>query len=356
MRFRPVAATLALVLLLSGCDEQDPVSERLTIAIGEENEIEITSTVNIFNVGDEKEHQPLRDYVQKVRDDLLAGNDAWSRRFALVEPREERTEIARKDRQLVSFVRSVVTTRPELTRFLFDTPLNVLFLRGDGWEELTISPTSVRSATDRERAMVNAQLDAVANAYVRYTEAMAAFYDYLALHPDRAATCFAAMDDEGKPIEVEKEESELIEAVGKSLGEMGELRNVSPNEVVSLNAASRRVFDPFPADLVVTVPDEIVESAGFQRRDAHTVAVVRHGFWDVFEGFNGRFVSPDILAVAIAAEQEKKEWKLASLADQPRRSSRPSAAEVRSAIAEQLQPLPIYRVRWKVEKRAVIPQ
>lgn len=356
MRLRPSAAALALVLFLAGCDEEDPVSERLTLAIGEENEIEIISTVNIFNVGDDKEHQPLRDYVQKVRDDLLAGNDAWSRRFALVESREERLEIAKKDRQLVSVVRSVVTTRPELTRFLFDTSLNAFFLQGDGWEELSIAATGVRPATDRERAMVNAQLDAIADAYVRYAAAMAAFYDYLSLHPERAATCFAAMDDEGKPIEVEKEESELIEAVGKSLGEMNTLRNVSPNEVFSLNAASRRVFDPFPADLVITVPNEIVESAGFQRRDAHTVAVVRRGFWDVLEAFNGRFVSPDILAIAIDAEQEKKEWKLASLADLPRRASRPTATEVRAAIAEQLQPLPMYRVRWKVEKRAVSAQ
>jgi hypothetical protein len=344
---RLLPSLFCLLLAFAGCSDLDPVTERLALVIGDDDAVEISSTVVIASVSGEPGQAPLRARAQQMRQDLLTGADAWSRRFALLEPTEERYEWRKNGGEVVSVTRSAEIRRADLARFFSDTSLSFSFFQGPAWEELIISAPAPQRPDPAARELMEGALDKAASSYALYAASIDTLYRYLDQHADRAPLLFDAIGD-GPREELSEEEGAMIAAVDRATDAVRELLTVDPGQTLSLQAASRLGYDPFPSDLVITLPGDLIEVDGFEKRDAQTVAVLRRGLWDLFSRFEGKWISPDPLARTIAAQEgEEPEVDFPSLAREPRKSVAPAPADVRAAIEQQLRPATIYRVRWR---------
>ena len=298
------------------------------------------------------DHAPrVRQRLESEARELEEGNDAWSRRIRSADPETQQDLIAREHGRLRRVVRTAGLSEPaSLKEFFRDTDVDVAFAEGEGWAELTITPGRPSRATSMQRAKVSAELDAFSARVAAYAAATQTLYDYLASHPERARVCLGAIfdvkTDEG---ELTDEESTIVTQLSDAITAVVSVLEPDAGEPYTLDEASRLVYDPFPAPMLVSVDGEITERDGYSGDLASALRIPKFSIWSAFAGLEGRWFSPDPALALWRDDLAKtgKPFELEGFLAQPRRSGRaPSAAEVREEIEKRLRPPEAYRVRW----------
>ena len=142
------------------------------------------------------------------------------------------------------------------------------------------------------------------------------------------------------PILSERERS-LTRAIKDALGDLG-------LGAQNLDREFDLVFNPFPAELRVKVPGEVLINESFTKMD-DVLAVKTPDAVGAVAALQGRWITPDPLAVDAGNPDKKKTPGELALAIEslPRRADIVvSASEIAQAMMEKMRPAPRYRVRW----------
>ncbi len=356
MRLR-LATAAAAALLVTACFDP-PVREQIELRFLPHGAYVVSSRVEITEEG--KSGNPaLERRLEALRRDLVAGDDAWTRRFAALAPAVERFGWEKHLGAIQRVQRSAVLDEPEqLAAFFGDTALAVSYTVADGRGELAIVPGPAGGGSRRQRRDMEAALDAWTARIADYLAAAADLYEYLDRRPERArATLGALLEDllsetqRAELAELEPEEREQLDRLGKAMEEVFAVLLVRSGAELSLDELSHLVYDPFPARLVVRLPAPPEEVEGFARGAEGELMVPGLGIWQALRALEGRWLSPDpvLLYVQLRGRGEEAPFDLDSLAARERAAApAPTAAEVRLAIEERLQPASLYRATWPV--------
>lgn len=138
-----------------------------------------------------------------------------------------------------------------------------------------------------------------------------------------------------------------MEAVRDARQEAIEPFDAPAGEAYGPNELSMLVCDPSPAHLTVKLPVAPSETEGFLRFEDGTLHAGGLGFLAPLEGLEGRGTAPDPLFTHLRAVRSLPSGQLdvEPLATLDRRSSAPTAREVREALEARLAPARAYRVR-----------
>ncbi|MDP9361023.1 MAG: hypothetical protein M3P29_06180 [Acidobacteriota bacterium] len=289
-------------------------------------------------------HDRARD--ERLREDILAGRDEWSLRFANASPESERVMFDRAHGELLRAERIARIDTADLQKIFFDVAVSAVVTRGDGWAELAIYPGTSTRATRQLRDDAEKRLHAYSQRAVRYFDAVRAMYAHMNDHPQRAADLFAALfRDAGdpQPSLINDEEHDLVTAVRKTVDAL-----TADEETAALEAEADLVYNPLPARIVVRVPGEPLIVEGFRRGKSGELIAEPPSLLEAIASLEGRWVQPDPLAFAIrpggGGEPDKEAALIAAM---PRRTTAVvGEIEVGDALVEKLRPAPRYRVRW----------
>ena len=350
-----IARTITTILIaapLCGCLEA-PMTERLDIRMLPGGASVVSLRVDIRDAADFADSPKLQQRLSSEARALEEGTDPWSARFKAASPTRERDVRDSTDGRLMRLVRHGRLDAPEdLRAFLHDTGVGVSYGEGEGWEELTILPGRPGRPTSAERERVSSELTAWSADLAAYFAAVEGLYSYLDAHPDRARVCLASIVSKvPEGASLSHEESRLTSAVEDTMGACASILAARPNEEYTLDELSRKVYDPFPAAIRVTVPGKILEREGFSGTGDEPLEIPEASLWSAFTRLEGRFASPD-LAVRMWRQDvggKNAEIDLEALAAERRRAASPSADEIRGAIEGELRAAPVYRVRWVPE-------
>lgn len=355
----PLLAGLALGLLaLAGCFEE-PVTQSMLLQFLPSHTVKVSVRVRIQEPDPASER--LKRRLAETRRELLAGDDAWSRRFSALAPAAERRTWEKTLGEVAGVTHQALLDDPEaLGRFFEDTALEVSWREPEGERaELEIRAFPPAGATAHERAAVDRALTDWPAALARYFAALARLYDSLEDHPERATACLGGVlrDDLDEATatalaELTAEEETLVDGVRDAMKDVAGVLVVAETEASSLDEMSHRVYDPFPAKLTVRVPGPILEVEGFTRAaTGDTAGATLHargiGLWDALASLRNRWAEPNLLMVHVAQQRAGEgTLDLARLATAARRAESPGAREIRAALLERLRAEPLYRVAW----------
>jgi hypothetical protein len=345
---RRATAIAALGLLLVSCGE--PVEQSMTLAFDESaTSVTITTRTKLNN---EKPGTPEAALVDDARSALLAGRDEWTFRFANAEPKTERTSFERVDRELVAAEHSGTIPIENLQRFFSDTPLTFTVTRGDGWAELTIYTGESTRATRQQRQRVEKRLSLFCERAVDYFAALRSMYRFMDANPARAQDIFTSLfeDDEAKRPQLSDDETSHVTRVRKALDLMTRDDEEGSG---SIDRDFDLAFNPFPAAMTVVVPGGPVATEGFTRSPDGAMKVEMTKVLEAVASLEGRWVSPDPLATALAGTREQTPADLArSIAGQERKAAEVvRAADVAEAVMRKMRPAPRYVVRWVTKSK-----
>jgi hypothetical protein len=319
------------------------VHHDLTLTFDERGErVDVASATSIPSAKDSKDR--ARD--DRLRDDIMAGRDEWSLRFANANPESYRVILDRARGELIRAERSARIDTADLQKVFFDVAVSAVVTRGDGWAELAIYPGTSTRATRPQRDDAEKKLRAYSERALRYFAALRSMYGYMNEHSARATEIFAALfrdEDDTQPSLINDEEHDLITSLRKALNALTE-----DDDAEQLEAEADLVYNPLPARIVVRVPGEPLLVEGFAiGRDKELVAEPP-SLLEAIASLEGRWVTPDPLAFSIRPGGGGDPASEAALiAAMPRRTATVvGAIEVSDAIVEKLRPAPRYRVRW----------
>jgi hypothetical protein len=283
---------------------------------------------------------------ERLREDILAGHDEWSVRFANASPESDRVTFERARGELIRAEHVARIDTSDLQKIFFDVAVSAVVTRGDGWAELAIYPGTSTRATRQQRDDAEKRLHAYSQRAVRYFDAVRAMYEYMNEHPQRANDVFAALfRDAGdpQPSLVNNEEHDLIEAVRKALEGL-----TKDEDTDALEAEADLVYNPLPARIVVRVPGEPLIVEGFTRGKEGELIAEPLSLLQAIAALEGHWVTPDPLAFATRPDSGGDPASEAALiAAMPRRATAVvGEIEVGDALVEKLRPAPRYRVRW----------
>src|SRR5882724_8153074 len=111
-------------------------------------------------------HDRTRD--ERLREDILAGRDEWSLRFANASPGSERVTFERARGELIRVEHVARIEVSDLQKIFFDVAVSTVVTRGDGWSELAIYPGTSTRATRQQRDDAEKRLQAYSRRAVRY--------------------------------------------------------------------------------------------------------------------------------------------------------------------------------------------
>jgi hypothetical protein len=338
-------ASILGALALSACGIRSPITNRLTLDFDKDGK-RLTVTV-VTEIDTEVQGQAISDRIDAAREALLAGRDDWSNRFAAVDAESERLAFVKKRGVLQRAEHSAVIDRDALQRFFGDLPMTIGLTHGEGGTELAIYANSSTRATREQREHVEKAMQAWCSEAAHYLAAMNALYGYLVERPDRAEAVFTVLFSEHER-SVNKREQALIESVTNDMDAIFASLRPAEKDALTLDDETDLVYNPFPAEIVVHLPHEIVAVENFEKRSEDTVAIRRAGLVDAIASLQGRWVSPDPLALAIRADQSDSDIPSAAwFASQPRKSSAVvTALDIQNALVEKLRPATTYKVRW----------
>ncbi len=301
----------------------------------------ITSTTDLLR---ELEAGGAKARLTASREAILAGRDEWSNRYAAIEARSERLLLDKQLGELRHAERSAVVDREQLHRFFSDTPLTMQLAAGDGWTELTIWTGTASRATREQRANVDRLLALWSADGARYLAAIGKLYEYLDSRPDRATAVFAvALGDDQKADNAAEEA--LLGEVDAAMEQILERSEAAQENAYSIDEEFNLVFNPFPAAMTVQTPGSIMAVESFRRIGDDSVEIPSAGITDALQALEGRWVSPDPLAVLMRADGDPpKAETLAAV--KRKRTPGVTAVDVRQGIVEALQRESVYRVRW----------
>ncbi len=284
--------------------------------------------------------------IDEERDALLAGNDAWSVRFANADPEFDHVTFDRRHGILQSVEHSATIPSDNLQKFFFDMPMTVNMIRGDGWAELDlVAGTSMRASPAQQR-QVDETIRQYSKLAAEYFSAVRTMYLYLDEKPQRANDLFTAFfrgDDSQEPPVVSQSEQSIVDGVRVAAEAL-----VSSAPDLAGNSEFDRVFNPFPADVRVVLPSAPLIVEGFAKEPDGSLRIQLPEVVEAVTSLEGRWISPDPLGVALAAGAKQSPEQLAALiADQPRHAEAVvSAKDIADALVAKMQPAPRYRVRF----------
>jgi hypothetical protein len=338
---RRVLITAVVFLFAASC--ANIVHHDLTLTFDETGgHVTVAAATSIPTTNDSKDR--ARD--DRLRDDILAGRDEWSLRFANANPESYRVVLDRARGELIRAERSARIDNTDLQKIFFDVAVSAVVTRGDGWAELAIYPGTSTRATRPQRDDAEKKLRAYSERAVRYFSAVRTLYDYMNEHQPRAAELFSALfrdADDPRPSLLTEEEHDLLAAVRQGVDGLTE-----NDDTEQLEAEADLVYNPMPARIVVRVPGEPLLVEGFARgRDGELVAE-SPSLIEAIGALEGRWVTPDPLAFSIrpngGGDPDKEAALIAAL---PRHATAVvGAIEVGDALIQKLRPAPRYRVRW----------
>jgi hypothetical protein len=354
--FRLTAAAAA-ALLATACFDP-PVRERLELRFLPHGAYVVSSRVEITEEG-KSGNAALERRLEALRRDLVAGDDAWTQRFAALEPAVERFGWEKHLGAIHEVERSAVLSEPEqLASFFADTPLAVSYEIADGRGELAIVPGPAGRASRRQRREMESALDAWTARIADYLAAAADLYAYLDRRPERARATFGLLladllsETERATLgDLEPEEEDQVKRLEEAMEGAFEVLLVRPGDELSLDELSHLVYDPFPARLSVRLPAPAEDIEGFERGAEGELVVPGLGIWQALRALEGRWLSPDpvLLYVELRGRRAETPLDLGELAARERQAGPPPTAdEVRLAIEERLQPASLYRAVWVV--------
>jgi len=350
-----------LALLASACFET-PVDESVQLRFLPNGSVVVTSTVAVMDETPSETNPALSRRLSEARQALIEGSDAWSRRFAGVQPVTERSSWEKILGVLRKSIHSAVLAEPkDFTALFGDTSLIVSYeIKEDGVAELVISPGPPGAATQSQRREVERTLDAWSESVARYLVTGGELYRYLDEHPERARACLGALfadqlseTDRGKLPALTAEEKESSDRLQATMQEVWGVLTIPDGEDHTPDELSHLVDDPFPGRLTVRLPGAPLEAPeGFTVGKDGVLSVEGPGLWQALRALEGRWLSPDPLLLYMEHVRRSPDdpFDLSALLRQKRRAeAAPGAKEVRSAIEERLRPAPVYRVLWKIQ-------
>jgi hypothetical protein len=283
---------------------------------------------------------------ERLREDILAGRDEWSLRFANASPESERVTFERARGELIQAEHVARIDTADLQKVFFDVAVSAAVTRGDGWAELAIYPGTSTRETRQQRDDAEKRLHAYSQRAVRYFDAVRAMYAYMNDHPQRAAEVFAALfRDAGdpQPSLINDQEHDFVTAVRKTVDAL-----TKDEDTEALEAEADLVYNPLPARIVVRVPGEPLIVEGFTRGKEGELVAEPLSLLEAIASLEGRWVTPDPLAFSIrpggGGEPDKEAALIAAM---PRRTTAVvGEIEVGDALVQKLRPAPRYRVRW----------
>ncbi|HBL30063.1 MAG TPA: hypothetical protein DD490_24770 [Acidobacteria bacterium] len=363
---RPLLMVSLLLLLLGlGACFEPPVLETLDLRFLRDGSFVVTSTVEVADA-DEK-NQALARRMERVRQELETGSDAWGGRFASLEPVAERFAWEKQLGEIRRGTRSAVADEPrKLGAFFGDTSLAVSYEIRDGVAELSISPGAAGRATRRQRDVVEQTLETWSGDVAAYLREAGALWAYLDEHPDRAHSCLGTLfsdlltDDVRAGLDpLDEDEQKRVKRLEEAMEKVMAVLLVAPGEDHSPDELSHLVYDPFPARLVVRLPGRPLERPeGFEVAEGGKALVaVGPGLWEALRSLEGRWLAPDpvLLYVRNNLKEPKALIDLDALAATPRRADPvPTADEVWQEIEGRLRPASLYQVAFAVEPDAEV--
>jgi hypothetical protein len=336
-------ATFAAAVFLLAASCADIVHHDLTLTFDDRGErVTIAAATSI--PATKESHDRARD--DRLREDILAGRDEWSLRFANANPDSERIMLDRAHGELLRAERIARIDVADLQKVFFDVAVSAVVTHGDGWAELAIYPGTSTRATRPQRDEAEKMLGLYSERALRYFEAVRFMYDYMSMHRPRAPELFVALfrdADDPQPSLINDEEHDLVEAVRKSINALTE--DEATNR---LEAEADLVYNPLPARIVVRVPGEPLVIEGFALGKEGELIAEPPSLLEAVASLEGRWVTPDPLAFAMrpggGGDPEKEAAIIAAL---PRRATPVvGAIEVADALVQKLRPASRYRVRW----------
>jgi hypothetical protein len=170
-------------------------------------------------------------------------------------------------------------------------------------------------------------------------------YSYLDRQPERATVVFKRLlFSEDTP--VLDEEKALIEDLGRTADPITKRLRAAERDSVAIDEQFDRVFNPFPAEIVVHLPRAETEVEGFDKKEGQFL-IKRRGLLDALQALDGRWLSPDLLLMMEMRGENEPEPTPDAIAAMPRHSSpMVTATEIETSVIEELRPAAAYRLRW----------
>lgn len=334
-------SVVLLLLLLAAC-AQPPVRDEVTLDFSGEEDTVVVTAETTFDLHPKTTEARAR--VESARAAALAGTDAWSARFARLEPDSERWTQQRNHGVLERVSRSATIRSADLQQAFSDSSITVNLLRGEGWSELTFYPgTSTRASREQQRQF-NDELTSWSSAVARYFMAMHHLYAYMNVNPERARYLFAALlnekgTDGAEPVVLEDEQP-LIDAVVDAMEDVAKRMDDQEGRAASFAEETDLIFNPFPARVIVRVPGDVLASEGFNEK----LIIEPIDLFAAIAKLEGRWISPDPLAALLRDQQPTSE----ALAEVPRHAEAVvNASEIATAIRAELARPKQYMVRWR---------
>jgi hypothetical protein len=340
----PPPPLLVAAFFLAACGVRAPITHRVTLDFDKDAK-RVTVTA-VTDLSSDPTGKAIVERVNAAREVYLGSRDEWSARFANVDAESERQLFVKRRGVLERVEHSAVIDRDSLQRFFGDLPMTIAVTRADGWSELTIYPGASVRASKPQRDHLQKSMQSWTAAAAKYLQAMDRLYSYLNERPDRAEAVFIVMLS-SETRAVNGEEQALINDVSDAQEAIEAKMRPSDTEAITLDEEADLVFNPFPAEIVVHLPKEPTAIENFEKRSADTVAIHRLGLLDAVKALEGRWVSPDPLALALKADADADLPAPSWFASQTRRSSPlVTASEIEKAVTEKLRPAASYKVRW----------
>ena len=337
-------AGLLAVLLLAACGLRDPIRNTMTIEPDDDRRrVTVSMRTEIAPDADDRSENGR---LAEARASIVNGRDPWTARFASLNAESERVIYEKSYGTLRRAEWSAKIPREDLQHFLAETG-TVQMTDGERWTELAFYPTASTRATRQQREHVLAAMRTWATDAVHYFRALDRLYSYLDRQPLRATPVFTILLSDEQTSTIEEEDA-LIKAVTEAMGAIIDHVNQAKQQGVTLDEEFDLVFNPLPAEIVLHLPASIISSDGFERRDERTAAIPRAGLIDAIASLEGRWATPDPLAIIARASDTNSNGPKAEDVAAIKRHSTPAVTvdEVEKALAERLRPAGAYRVRW----------
>ncbi len=339
---------LLFSLSLTACGVRAPVRYFVRLDLDRDpSRVRVTSVTEMDKAyGDEA----IRLRLAPVREAILNNRDDWSLRYQQVSPDSERSVLEREYGELVRSERSAVFDRDQLARFFGDLPMTVTINKGYGWTELAIYPGASPRASRQQRDTVERVLDLWSHDVTNYLNRMSRLYQWIDAHPQMAEHAFALLseDDDKKAHATDDEEDALITGARTAMSAVTERLQRKEGESVPVDELFDLVYNPFPAEITVHTPHAIVGNEHFEKRGDDLVVIRHAGLLDAAQSLEGRWISPDPLALTLRSEEQHFDMPpAAELAKMKRKWSHDvSPSELQTALVDAIRPSESYRVRW----------
>lgn len=348
-------AGLGSSLVLVGCFEE-PVAERIHLSFPPGGTYVVTASAVVRAPSYRAPNPPLDRRITEARADYAAGWASWNPRFAELDPARERIEVQRVGGEVSQIVREAVAREPRgLMRFFSFSDVSCQLDITPEWTELRFVPGRASRASLAERRLVERALSDWSTVLARYLATAGQLFHYLEANPHRAEPCLGGLldvSDRDKDWEYSPAEQTLLDAAGEAMGDAIEVLQIERGRAFSLDELSRKVFDPFPAPTSVALSTQPDEVDGFDQGPDGTFVVPVLSMWEAMSRMEGVWLAPDPLVALVRhllCETCEGDFPLHAFLALPRTASPspPQPRDISAALAQQLTPRPLYRLRWR---------